>query len=124
MADIKIPEAEISALLSKAILDSLSKETQEKLVQGAIEYLMTKVSGDRYSYGAGKTPLQTAFEEAMGQTARDIAAEVLNRPENRERIVAEYANLIAKIPSFEDDWDLQVAFMQAIVARAKAIKDE
>ena len=122
MADLKIPEGEIAALLSKAILDSLSEETKEKLITDAISYLFTKKESSRYEYGAGKTPLQTAFHEAMGGVARDIATEVLNRPDIKNKLVNEYLNLIDAIPSFADDWDLQVAFMRAIIARAQEIK--
>lgn len=124
MADLKIPEGEISALLSKAILDQLSEATRDRLVSDAISYLLTKKDTNYYTHGPAKTPLQDAFESAMMTTARDIAEEVLNLPENRSKIVAEYSQLIEAIPSFADDWNLQVAFMQAIIKRAQEIKGD
>ena len=71
----------LQAALARAILDSVPSEMQKEVFRKALEaYLFHK---DR----VGETsPVQHAFKMALDRATQDLAMEVVNEPENRERI--------------------------------------
>lgn len=67
--DVKIDPKYVEELVKKAIFDSLTPETREKLVSDAIASLITAQPNDRN----GKSPLQEAFNRAAQSACYEVA---------------------------------------------------
>lgn len=122
-AGITIPAGELSAIMQKAIVDSLSPETKNTMIQGAIAKLMEKPAVDNYSSKKGDSMLETAFIKALREVAHDVAKEVVE--EVRPQIALQLRPMVEAIGG-EYDWDLARALMQTMLEWAvkhKKIQD-
>ena len=119
--DVKIPPEELNSILSKAILDSLSQETRDNLISGALRYLMA-APRDRYG-SAGETPLQEAFNLALRQLAHKVAEEVLAEQGAAAKLRESFTQFIEQIPDIDSDWELQTAIFRAILERVRSLRD-
>lgn len=106
--EIKINSEAAASIASAAIFDSLSQEARESVIQQAIQYLLTPEK-DRNRYSHGKTPLQTAFEQALTVAAHKAVAE---RVESDPEIKAEIDKLLGPLT------------VQAIKASSENYRDE
>lgn len=75
--DVKIDADAMSMVVSKAILEGISAEQKEALLEQAVTALITPVQRDRYSTTPAKTPLQEAFEDAARRAVQTVAYEMV-----------------------------------------------
>lgn len=73
--------AAMKDFMSQALLRALDDATREKLIQKAIEALLT--AGEPYGYGGQRrpSPLEDAFKNAVGVIAMRMAREMLEADE-------------------------------------------
>lgn len=104
---ITLPLDEMRVLMGKAILDSLSAEAREKLLQEALNYLLVAPPTQR-GYGEQKSPIQYAFDEAVRQLATEIAQSIV--AEQKPKIIEAVTAMLEKLEgglSGVDGWELQ-----------------
>jgi hypothetical protein len=94
MADFKLDDANLQALISKSILDTLTPAKKEEVLAAAVKSLM-ELHGPA---GKKTSLLQDAFNNAMISVANNIAREHLENDETikvqmREMITAAWATL-------------------------------
>lgn len=68
--EIKLDTDAAASIASAAILQSLSEENKQAMIQQALQYLMTP-ERDR-GYGLSKSPMQNAFDSALHQAAHKV----------------------------------------------------
>lgn len=78
--NISMNEEQMTALVSKAIFDSLTQDAKDEMLQKALRHLMTK-DDKSYGYGPKRTPLEEAFQGAASTVTRRIATEHLENDE-------------------------------------------
>jgi len=123
MSELTIPVDELSSILNKAILDSLSAQTKETLIEGALKHLMTS-SRDRYN-STSKTPLQEQFEMAVNRVANQVAEEVIAAHPVRQQLVDRFTEIINQIdPLAEDTYQTQEILIRALVAHISDLKEK
>jgi hypothetical protein len=76
--DIKVDDNVMMSLVSKAILDGLTTEKRDELIQGALKTLLVEPPTDRY--GSKASPLRQIFEEQAQVIARKLIREELDKP--------------------------------------------
>ena len=69
--NINIPAETWGAMVGAAVMQSVTPENRDVLIQEAIRHLLTK---DTSSFGGGRSPLQKAFDEAVYQEAKTQVA--------------------------------------------------
>lgn len=110
MAGINFSNEEMSALVSKAIIEGLGDDQRNLLIKQAIESLMTVDNRD--SYGRDKrNRLQIAFDEAVVNHARRVASEELAKDEN----VAKLHSLVAEAIERLFTGDVRADVIEAMV---------
>lgn len=70
---INLNDADLKAVIAKAIIDQLTPERREALISEAIKQLLN-ASGDRYDH---RSKLQQAFDVAVQEVARKTAQDLL-----------------------------------------------
>lgn len=76
--DVKIDTDGMQALVAKAVFDGMTAEKREALITGAIKSLLETPKGNDRNYLGGKiSPLQSAFNRAIEQVAREHAEKFL-----------------------------------------------
>ena len=76
----------MKGLVSEAIFQSFDEQKRDALVKSALEQLLQPAK-DGYGNSKGKSPLQSAFEDALAMKAREVANLAVNeRPEIVEAI--------------------------------------
>lgn len=72
--NVNLSDDNMKDIIAKAVLDTLTPESRNDLIQNSIKSLLTtKPSG---GYGS-VSPLQSAFNEAIATVARQVASEQL-----------------------------------------------
>lgn len=122
MTELKIPVEELSTVLNKAILDSLSAETKERLIEGALQYMLTAPATGRYGEKE-PSPLQRAFNQALNNVAYQVAEQLIETGGTKEKLVDAFATVVADIPEVDSDWQLQRYLMDAVLKRAREIRE-
>lgn len=83
--EIKLDPESVQSIASAAIFDHMSQEMRDSVLKQAVESLLTP--GKREYYGTGKTPLQTAFDQAIAQAAyKAVQEKIAEDPEVRAKI--------------------------------------
>lgn len=83
---VSFNDAELRAIVQKAIFDGLTHEKRDELLIKAIGSLTIP---DPNGYGAVKqSQLERIFESAAGRVAEELMLEMLQQPEWKERIRA------------------------------------
>jgi len=104
--EIKIDAEAVQAVVQQAIFDQLGSEGRDRLVQASLEHLL-KTEPDQYGRPRSVSPLQRAFNDAVGIAARDIVIEfVRNDEEFKQRIKVVIGEAMLKID--EDDYSENV----------------
>ena len=105
---IEIPDDQITEVFSASILSSLTTETRDQMIQGAIAHLMHK---DKKDYGSGHydSPLESAFKGAIERLARDFAVKELENNQEVKSVMKDYIDKALKL-----DWDARNDVLQAI----------
>lgn len=76
--DLKIDSEGMNALVAKAIMDSLTPEKREQLIQAAIAGLLERKRSTRLG-ASDKSELQEIFEQATYATASQVIREGLEK---------------------------------------------
>lgn len=74
--NINLDEEAVRQAVSSALLDQLGADGQRKLVEAALTFLITPPK-DTYGRSNPVSPLQEAFNMAVGQVAREIVKELV-----------------------------------------------
>jgi len=74
---MKLDDANLNAIITKSIVDSLTPESRAELIGGAVTKLLEPDSSQSGYYADRRTFLQKAFDAAVYQVAQKIAAEEL-----------------------------------------------
>lgn len=119
--DLNINNEQMVTLVTKAIFDSMTPESREELLKGAISSLM--VTRKQGHYGAtDKTPLQEAFELAAFRVAQTIIEEEMKGDENfRVSVKAAYTLAVEK--TFKGD-GLEKVVTRVSNAMIQALSEE
>lgn len=116
--DLRVDDSAMKDLVTKALVDSLTPETREKLITESIKSLLTTPEGRGTNYyGEKVSPLQSAFNSAVRTEAERYAmryltedatfqgqvqslfadvAQRLFEADNREELVSSLADVIKK----------------------------
>lgn len=91
--DVTLSDDNMKDIIAKAVLDTLTPESRADLIGNAVKGLLTTPIGNSYDK---KSPLQSAFDNAVREVAQQIA---------REQIVgnAEIKGTITKL--IADAWE-------------------
>lgn len=101
MTNISIPPEEMQAIVGKAILDSLTEDARNTIIESAITWL-NKVPTDTYGRSKGDTPLVTAFTQAVATIAQKAAREIVEE-HALPGLKAEWAEMLSAAP---EEWDI------------------
>jgi hypothetical protein len=75
---MNLTDVNLEPIVAKAILDTLTPEAREAILQAAVKDLITKPTGGMGSYDRDrKSPLQEAFNSAVRSQAEKFAREQL-----------------------------------------------
>lgn len=104
MTEIKLDSDAVQNIVAKALLEELSEEARNSLIQQAITYLIAVPENtNHYRTRQEKSPLQAAFEKAAVEVADGYVRELFNRNEFKshvDRAVLKFVNDKFK----EADW--------------------
>ena len=98
--DIKLDTASIKELIGESIMVSLNTEKRDALIQGALSYLLTKTT-NTYNNRQEDSPLESAFKHALGNIAREIATEALEKDERVRETIRKL--IVEAVESLLDD---------------------
>lgn len=79
MSTLQIDSQAMQIIVAKAIMDTMTTESRDALVQQAIATLITPPPKDRNSYSSRepRSPLQEMFEYSVQNVARDMVATIV-----------------------------------------------
>ena len=124
MTELTIPVEELSTVLNKAILDALSAETRNRLIEGALKHLLTAPPPDRYGSAKPVSPLQQQFEYALNGIAREVAEEVLNAEGVRAQLTEKFGEVLARVESlFDSPYDAQSLLVDVLAQRVRDLRE-
>lgn len=114
--DLRVNDDAMKSLVAKAIVDSLTPETREKLIGDAVTQTLTKPEQSG-SYSEKRSPLQRAFDYAVSAEAERYAREHLaNDGAFKAQVEALFADVAKKL--FEDNRDDLVSSIATIIRNA------
>ena len=94
--DIKLSDEQTTALLHKAILESLGADGQQRIIQEVVKHLTTKPIG--YNNRAEPSPLQVVLHRVSENIAQALIREKLeNDPELVRQIDSLYVEAFEKL---------------------------
>jgi hypothetical protein len=74
---LDMPSDQFGALVGAAILQTVTQENRDVLIQEAVTHLLT--TDKSYSYGGRqRSPLQNAFDYAVEQKAKEVIGQTLD----------------------------------------------
>jgi hypothetical protein len=117
MSAITIPAGAIDGLVAKAIIDSMSEEAKQAIIEQAVVFLLEQPETDN-GYGRktkGESPMQMALNGEVRRIANEVAHEL--SATLRPRIVEAMQSMVKALgdADAEYDWDLQAKLMKAIL---------
>ena len=87
--NVSIDEEAIRPIVAQAVMDQIGPERRDRLVAGALEYLLQP--GESNLYGRRErtpSPLERALQEAVVGAARSVVNELLAQPEYGAKVRA------------------------------------
>ncbi len=72
--EMKLDDEALKSVMAKAIMDTLTPESRERLISDAVQRLLTTKVSDHYD---APSKLQNAFDQAVQITAQQIAREIV-----------------------------------------------
>ena len=95
---LDIPQEQFGSLVGAAVMQAITQENRDTLIQEAIQHLLSP--SDNSYYGRKRSPLQAAFDHAVEQKAREFIGQTLDEMlAGKIKSIAEEALLKA----FSDD---------------------
>ena len=73
---LDIPQEQFGSLVGAAVMQAITQENRDTLIQEAIQHLLSP-SKDTY-YGRTRSPLQAAFDYAVEQKAKEFIGKTLD----------------------------------------------
>jgi hypothetical protein len=124
-SEITIPAADMSAIVQRAILDSLSSDTKETMIATALAAIMDKPVSDTYdhhtrSYPKKDSMLETAFKNAMRVVVDEVARELV--AEMKPKIAASLRPMVEAVGAADGypvDEELYSTLFAAILSWSK-----
>lgn len=96
--ELKIDPDVAREAVKLAVLEQLGEEGRSNLIASALDYLLRDPPKDRYSTHQPESPLQSAFNQAAAQVAREIVAEqVAGDAQFRALIAQKVGEAMAKV---------------------------
>lgn len=87
MTEIKLDSDAVQNIVAKALLEELSEEARNSLIQQAITYLIAAPKNtNHYSNRPEKSPLQVAFEKAAVEVADGYVRELFKKDEFKSQV--------------------------------------
>lgn len=117
---ISIPVDEMRAIMGKAIIDSLSPQSKEQVIAGALEYLLKKpLTSEKWASTKtyGDSPIEIAMKDAVRQVCMEVAKEIA-QTEVRPQIVTLAREMLGKISALDADGDLKWKLMDTLLTAA------
>ena len=110
--DVKIDTEAMTAVVSRAILEGISTEQRDLLLEQAVTALVTPKKVNSWDRD-GVTPLQEAFARAAQATVNRVAYEMV---ETNEAFVARIREMIGEAiaAAAEEDYNLKEKVVQAV----------
>lgn len=99
--DITIDPAALQTIVADALLRQLDATARETLIKQSITHLMSKPTNPN-SWGEKRSPLESAFANAVEMIARDIIREEIAKPEVRAIIAGTVTKAFAKALEGQD----------------------
>jgi hypothetical protein len=98
--ELKIDETVVQQAVSAALMEQLGTDGQRTLVTAALQYLITPPKS-RYGAFERESPLQEAFNAAVGNVARQMVQEMVDKNEEfkhtiRTQVGAAFIKMEAK----------------------------
>ena len=82
--NINLSDEQMTDLVAKSLMDAITPEKRDEILKASIVKLMTP---DNSSYGNKKSVIQSAFDDAVGRTARQIIeADLSQNPEFQAKV--------------------------------------
>ena len=121
MAEIRLTDENLSAVLSVAVLGLLTTEMKERVISEAVAQL---IKPKQSTYGLGyQSALQEAFNHAVQNLSFNVAREyVAEHPEFRERIIAQLDKVAAE--AMVQDERLRGVVVKALVGELARWQDQ
>jgi hypothetical protein len=116
VSGVSIDPDTMRTVVAKAILDGLSQEQRDLVIEQAVKALITptKPAGS-FGSATGPSPLQQAFDMAVHRACNKVADEILaNTPEFQERLRGLFSDTV-KSAMQSADWDLQRKISEAVM---------
>ncbi len=99
MSSIKLSDGDLQALVAKSIVESLTPEKREALIENAVTALISQKAGSAYN---APTVLQDAFNRAVAEVAQQIAREqIVGNTDIKAKIVVMIAEAWEKLVASE-----------------------
>jgi hypothetical protein len=114
MADTKIDLGDMTPLVQKAILDSLTAETRTALIEKAVASLITP---ERDNFGrTPEPPIQAMFRSALWSCAEEVIKRIVaDSPEYQERVAHIVDGFLVKLDQETYDNTMMEVVTQAII---------
>lgn len=113
--NVNFSDDQMNTIVAKAVLDSLTPERRDELIQSAVKGLLEKDPEPR-GYGDKRSAFQRAFDSAVRQVAEKVAYEQLRDNEEVKASIAKmFADAWAKL-SAGDAYDGLVSKIASAMA--------
>lgn len=105
-AQINFDNETMATIVTKAILEGISDEARDSIIQQAVRSILVAVEVNSYTREK-KTPLQTAFENAVHTNVNNVVRELVeNSAEIREKIDTSLGKLLSEYAdTLRDEYD-------------------
>lgn len=110
MAELKIDDATMTGLVTKALVEGLSPETRQAMIEDSIKaHLLVKPAKRNYYDPEPLSPLQEAFNRATYEVAMKVCRETLTEdPAFRAKVKQLYMDACSRIFDKPDAYDTLV----------------
>lgn len=115
MGAINLDEDTMSRILTQAIIEGIGEDEKNNIIGQAIAYL-TQPAKNSYSRDA-KTPLQEAFDTAMGMYVNRVVREYIEKDETvRAKVNAELDVVLGQFgEKLSNQYELRQVVVEAVV---------
>jgi hypothetical protein len=111
---LTIDSTAMQAIVSKAILEGIDQNQRDALLEQAVRYLL--VAPPKQGYGAPepKTPLQSAFDQAVGVAVNGVAREMVEGNQRLQQRIRELMSEAIESILMEGDTSLADSVRQSL----------
>lgn len=113
--DLRVDDEAMRSLVAKAVFDSVSPETRDKLLADAINAILHSQSTNTWE--KGKSPLKIAFEYAVSRAAMNYADKML--AESSEFNAKLQALFVDVSKALFDDHDKRATLVSAVAEKIR-----